>query len=105
MAFLFCEAENPRDWHSHGTGCAIRRSAKTGAAAGHGPDLGRPFIGLFAGLAAAGLLGSFLFGVRPTDPASFACVALLLTGIALLACFIPARRAVRVDPMIALRYE
>ena len=72
---------------------------------GMGLTLAGLFIGLFAALAAAGLPGSFLFGVRPTDPASFAGVALLLTGIALLACFIPARRAVRVDPMIALRYE
>ena len=72
---------------------------------GMGLTLAGLFIGLFAALAAAGLPGSFLFGVRPTDPASFAGVALLLTGTTLLACFIPARRAVRVDPMIALRYE
>jgi len=72
---------------------------------GMGLTLAGLFIGLFAALAAAGLLRSFLFGVRPTDPASFASVALLLTGTTLLACFIPARRAVRVDPMVALRYE
>jgi predicted permease len=63
------------------------------------------FIGLLIALAAAGLLSSFLFGVKPNDPASFAGGALLLSGIALLACYIPARRAIRVDPMVALCYE
>jgi hypothetical protein len=72
---------------------------------GMGLTLAGLFIGLFAALAAAGLLSSFLFGVRPTDPASFASVALLLGGAALLACYIPARRAIRVDPMVALRHE
>lgn len=62
-------------------------------------------IGLLVALATAGLLSSFLFGVKPNDPASFAGGALLLSGIALLACYIPARRAIRVDPLVALRYE
>lgn len=72
---------------------------------GMGLTLAGLFIGLLTALATAGLLGGFLFGVKPTDPASFAGVALLLACIALLACCIPARRAIRVDPMVALRYE
>ena len=61
--------------------------------------------GLLAALALTRLLESLLFGVSPTDPASFAAVIAFLFACALLGCWLPARRAARVDPVIALRYE
>jgi len=74
-----------------------------------GEGLSMTFLGVVIGLAGAlalsRLLSNLLFGISAADPVTFACVAIILTAIAIAACYIPARRAMRVDPIIALRYE
>jgi predicted permease len=62
-------------------------------------------VGLVGALIASHLMAGLLYGVRPTDPLTFVGVTLLLTFVALAACYIPARRAMRINPLIALRYE
>ncbi len=72
---------------------------------GLGLALAGAAVGLVCALIVSHLMAGLLYGVKPTDPLTFGGVALLLIGVAVLACYIPARRAVRVDPLVALRHE
>jgi putative ABC transport system permease protein len=74
---------------------------------GHGGKLALAGIicGLLASFGLTHLMKTFLYGVRATDPLTFTGVAILLMFVALMACYLPARRAMRVDPMVALRHE
>jgi putative ABC transport system permease protein len=78
-------------------GLVLREGARMAALGGA--------LGLLAALGLTRLLESLLFGVSPTDPLSFASVVAFLSACALLGCWLPARRAARVDPVVALRYE
>ena len=84
-----------------------RRTNVLGLVLGHGSKLALAgvAIGIVAALGLTRFLSSLLFDIKPTDPLTFLLVALVLTGVAMLASFIPARRATKVDPMVALRYE
>jgi len=96
---------------THEIGIRMALGARPGDVLGLVTKLGFKLtsIGVTIGVALAfgvtRLISTFLFGVKPTDPLTYAAVALSLAAIALLACYVPARRAMRVDPMVALRYE
>jgi hypothetical protein len=84
-----------------GPGCVSRMILADGLALASVGAL----VGLMISAACMRVMGSLLYGVSPTDPLTYAGVSLFLTGVALLACYVPARRATKVDPIVALRYE
>ena len=96
---------HPRDRHPHGAGAQSADVFRLVLSNGLRLILTGLAIGLALSLVLTRFLRTILFGVGATDAITFLAVALLLSAVALLACYIPARRAMRVDPMVALRYQ
>ncbi len=104
--FVYGAAADARDRDTHGAGRAAADDIlKLVMGQGIGAVLVGVGVGVVAALALTRLMASLLFGVRPTDAVTFASVAVLLTCVALAASYIPARRAMRTDPLNALRHE
>jgi putative ABC transport system permease protein len=72
---------------------------------GMGLTLAGAAVGLLCALAVSRVMAGVLYGVQPTDPATFAAVAVVLGAVAMVACYVPAQRAIRIDPTIALKHE
>lgn len=96
---------NTRDWDSHGVGRRTKRCTETIDSSGDITHRRRLGFGLAGAAALTRFLSSELWEVKATDPVTFGAVSLLLVAVALAACVVPAQRAIRVDPTIALRYE
>ena len=86
-------------------GAQQREILRLMAKQGLGLTLAGVVIGVGVAAAITRYLETFLYGVRPIDPWTFGTMAILLSAVAALACYVPAHRAARVDPMVALRYE
>jgi len=93
------------DWDSHGTRSITSHVLKLVLSGAMSLVLIGTLIGLAGAYAITRVMSHLLFQVTPTDLATFAAVPLVLLSVALIACLIPARRATRVDPLVALRYE
>lgn len=84
-------------------GASARDVLLTVAGQGVGLSMAGVVLGIAGALALSRVVSSLLFGVSPSDPSTFAAVAALLLGVAAVASYVPARRAMRIDPMLALR--
>ena len=105
FSLLRSGAAYPRTGDTHGPWCAKARPDAAGGRRGLLLALAGTVIGTGAAMAVTRLMSATLYNVRPYDPATFAGVCILLVLVALVACSIPARRAISIDPMIALRDE
>src|SRR5438874_13728190 len=103
---VFCrDAANAGDWCTYRAGATAQDVLRMVLTTGGGLFLMGAAIGLVAAVVMSRLVSHLLFEVSPGDPVSYVSVVVVFAAIALLACYIPARRAAKVDPMVALRYE